>query len=74
MHSEAVKKLGQAPSRLLIFQGFHRFRSEPALFFHSLSGCTAARSPADRLRLTDFDPLGLHRFALGQMHGQHAVL
>jgi hypothetical protein len=35
-HYEAVKKMGQAPSRLLIFQDFHRFGSEPVLFFHSL--------------------------------------
>jgi hypothetical protein len=33
---EAVKKLGQAPSRPLISQGFRRFRSEPVPFFHSL--------------------------------------
>jgi hypothetical protein len=32
---EAVKRLGQAPSRPLIFQGFRRFRSEPVPFFHS---------------------------------------
>jgi hypothetical protein len=32
-HYEAVNKLGQAPSRLLIFQGFRRFRSEPVPFF-----------------------------------------
>ena len=37
LHSEAVKKLGQAPSRPLIFQRFRRFRSEPVPFFHSLS-------------------------------------
>jgi hypothetical protein len=35
-HVEAVKKLGQAPSRALFFQGFRRFRSEPVPFFHSL--------------------------------------
>jgi hypothetical protein len=33
---EAVKKLGQAPSRPLVFKGFRRFRSEPVPFFHSL--------------------------------------
>jgi hypothetical protein len=36
-HSEAVKKLGQAPSRPLIFWGFSLFGSEPVPFFHSLS-------------------------------------
>jgi uncharacterized protein (TIGR00730 family) len=35
--SEAVKKLGQAPSRPLIFRGFRRFRSEPVPFSHSRS-------------------------------------
>ena len=35
--NEAVKKLGQAPSRPPIFQGFRRFRSEPVPFFHSLN-------------------------------------
>jgi hypothetical protein len=35
--AEAAKKLGQAPSRRLIFQGFRRFRSEPVPFFHSLA-------------------------------------
>jgi hypothetical protein len=34
--SEAVKKLGQAPSRPLIFHRFRRFRSEPVPFFHCL--------------------------------------
>jgi hypothetical protein len=33
---EAVKKLGQTPSRALFFQGFRRLRSEPVPFFHSL--------------------------------------
>jgi hypothetical protein len=32
--NEAVKKMGQAPSRPLIFQSF---RSEPVPFFHSLN-------------------------------------
>jgi hypothetical protein len=36
--SEAVKKLGQAPSPLPIFQGFRRFGSEPVPFFYSRSG------------------------------------
>jgi hypothetical protein len=36
-HSEAVKKLEQAPSRPLIFQDFRRFRLEPVPFFCSLS-------------------------------------
>jgi hypothetical protein len=40
-HSEAVKKLGQAPSRPLIFQRFRRFRSEPVPFFHRLSPSSA---------------------------------
>jgi hypothetical protein len=35
--AEAVNKLGQAPSRPLIFQGFRRFLSEPVPFFHSLA-------------------------------------
>jgi hypothetical protein len=35
-HYEAVKKLGQVPSRPLIFQGLRRFRSETVPFFHSL--------------------------------------
>jgi hypothetical protein len=34
---KAVKKLGQAPSRAMFFQGFRRVRSEPVPFFHSLS-------------------------------------
>jgi hypothetical protein len=34
--SEAVRKLGRAPSRPLMFQGFRRFRSEPVPFFHRL--------------------------------------
>jgi hypothetical protein len=44
-HAEAVKELGQAPSRPLIFRGFRRFRSEPVPFFHSLSAL-AMRVPA----------------------------
>jgi hypothetical protein len=49
--SEAVKELGQAPSRPLIAQSFRRFRSEPVPFFHSLSGsgvpgATFAGTPA----------------------------
>jgi hypothetical protein len=44
--SEAVKKLGQAPSRPLIFRGFRRFGSEPVPFFHSLSA--KARTFAER--------------------------
>jgi hypothetical protein len=46
---EAVKKLGQAPSRLLIFQGFHRFGSEPVPFFHSLDVCRQVTAPYERL-------------------------
>jgi hypothetical protein len=41
--SEAVKKLGQAPSRPLVFQGFGRFWSEPVPFFHSLSALRCRR-------------------------------
>jgi hypothetical protein len=37
-HVEAVKKLGQAPSRPLVFQAFRRFRSEPVPFFTASSG------------------------------------
>jgi hypothetical protein len=44
--SEVVKKLGQAPWRPLIFQGFRRFGSEPVPFFHSLSA--KARTFAER--------------------------
>jgi hypothetical protein len=44
--SEAVKELGQAPSRPAIFQGFRRFRSEPVPLFHSLSA--KARTFAER--------------------------
>jgi hypothetical protein len=40
-NAEAVKKLGQAPSRPLIFQGFRCFRSEPVPFFHSLAALSA---------------------------------
>jgi hypothetical protein len=35
--AEAVKNLGQAPSRPLIFQRFRHFGSEPVPFFHSLA-------------------------------------
>jgi hypothetical protein len=52
---EAVKKLGQAPSRPLIFQGFRRFRSEPVPFFHSLvMRGGALDKPAPVLRLTRY--------------------
>jgi hypothetical protein len=39
-----VKKLGQAPSRTLFFQGFRHLRSEPVPFFHSLSVCRKLRT------------------------------
>jgi hypothetical protein len=49
-HGEAVKELGQAPSRTLTSQGFRRFRSEPMPFFHSLG---AERKPNILLIYTD---------------------
>jgi hypothetical protein len=56
---EAVKKLGQAPSRPLIFQGFRRFRSEPVPFFHSLvMRGGALDKPAPALRLTRLSHCG----------------
>ena len=45
-NAEAVKKLGQAPSRTLIFQGFRCFGSEPVPFFHSLDGQRPNRAVA----------------------------
>jgi hypothetical protein len=44
VRSEAVKKLGQAPSRPLIFWGFRPFGSEPVPFLHSLSGARVPRA------------------------------
>jgi hypothetical protein len=46
---EAVKKLGQAPSRPLVFRGFRCFGSEPVPFLHSRPVwrcCHPCRSPS----------------------------
>jgi hypothetical protein len=68
---EAVKKLGQAPSRPLIFQGFRRFRSEPVPFFHSsyafgsgdwhLSDLLVPLYPAEISGRYDLQPVGVEQ-------------